>query len=163
MTSTATWQLVAGSVTAPAATLIVPDPAVAPGTAPQVLARFGGAATCMPAGDASLNARPVRLSALLLVTVIVRREVAPAGTLAGANDFVSVGLLVKVATAAAVAPVPPLADETAPVVLVYALAAAEVTETVTVQLAPAASVAPVRPIVLPPAEPPTSVPLAHVV
>src|SRR5438105_820361 len=148
---------------APAATLIVAEPAVAPVTAPQVLARFGVAATCMPAGNASLKARPVRLSALLLVTVIVRREVAPAGTLAGANDFVSVGLLVKVATAAAVAPVPPLADETVPVVLVYALAAAEVTETVTVQLALAASVPPLTPTVLPPATPPLSVPPGHVV
>src|SRR5438094_777286 len=101
-------QLVAGIVTRPLARLTDEEPAVAPVTVPpQVFERFGVAATVIPAGSASLKARPVRLEPLLFVTVIPMREVVPSATLAGVNVFVSVGLLVKVAVAAAVVPVPP--------------------------------------------------------
>src|SRR5258708_2343995 len=117
VTSKATWQVVAGSVMRPDARLTSPEPAVAPVTVPaQVLARFGVAATIMPAGSVSLNASPVRLTALLLVTLIAMRDVVPSGTLAGVNVFASDGLVVKVAVALAVVPVPPLVEETVPVV-----------------------------------------------
>src|SRR5439155_8928860 len=131
-TSNCTRQLVAGIVTRPLARLTEAEPAVAPVTVPpHVLERFGVAATVIPAGSASLNATPVRLEALLLVTVIAIREVVPSATLAGVNVFVSVGLLVKVAVALAVVPVPPFAEDTVPVVFAYAAATAAVTETVT--------------------------------
>ena len=60
-------------------------------------------------------------------------------------------------------PLPPLAELTVPVVLVAAVALAEVTSTDTVQLAPAARLTPLMLIDPPPATPPASVPPAQVV
>src|SRR5437660_1202501 len=107
-----------------------------------------------------------------LLSVIVRVLTSLRPIALGLNAFAIVGwditvseavLLAGPAAPVSLVPVPPFADDTVPVVFVYAAAVAEVTDTVTVQLAPAASVAPLTPIVVPPAAPPLSTPLGQVV
>ncbi|MGH9823513.1 MAG: hypothetical protein ACREDR_09705, partial [Blastocatellia bacterium] len=97
------------NVVSPANGVNVPHP----GTAP------GGAATCNPAGSASVNATPDKLTVEFgLVSVKVRVVVPPRGTLGTPNALLIIGgaSTVRVAVLLA-APVPPLVEVTVLVVL----------------------------------------------
>ncbi|HKV41952.1 MAG TPA: hypothetical protein VJX67_22300 [Blastocatellia bacterium] len=114
------------NVVSPAAGVNVPQPGTAPGTA----------ATCNPDGSKSVNATPVRPTVEFgLVSVNVRLVVPPTGTLGAPNALLIVGgaNTVRVAVLLA-APVPPLVDETKPVVLFLTPAVVPVTSTFTVHV-----------------------------
>src|SRR5262249_11415405 len=107
-------------------------------------------ATVNPGGSVSVKLIPVRLSeAFGFVIVNVRLVVPPTRMLAAPNDFVNVGALATVTVAVLlVAPVPPLVDVTAPVVLFLTPAVAPVTVTVKLHVPLDAMDAPVSVIVL---------------
>jgi len=94
------------------------DPAVAVAIPPQVLVRAFGVAMINPAGRLSVNAIPVSgiVFAAGLVIVNVRLVEPFNGMLAAPNAFTIVGGVPTVKFAVAVLPVPPLVEETAPVV-----------------------------------------------
>ena len=78
-----------------------------------------GSATCRPAGSVSLNAMPVSARlALGLLSVKVSDVFAFNRMLAAPKALVIVGGAATVRLAEAVLPVPPLVDDTFPVVLV---------------------------------------------
>jgi len=103
---------------------------VPPHTVPELLA------TVRPVGSVSLNATPVRAIVLEDGFVIVNvSEVVPFSTIAlGLNALAIDGGPPTVRFADAVFPVPPLVEDTVPVVFVYAPAAAPVTVTLNWQL-----------------------------
>ena len=57
----------------------------------QLVAAAGVAATCVPAGNASVNVAPVNATLLVLFKVKVNVDTAPTAIGSGAKDFVSVG------------------------------------------------------------------------
>src|ERR1700753_1314190 len=99
-----------GAVTAtvivqlPPAVIVPPDsesvllPLVAPVTVPlQVLVSAGVAATTNPVGNASVNATPLKASALLFERVMDRVDVPFCGMLVGENDFTMMGMKMALA------------------------------------------------------------------
>jgi hypothetical protein len=127
--------------TLPPDRLMTPDPAVAVTVPPQVLVTPGVAATSSVAlpgpavtGSVSLKATPLRsplalVFGLLIVNVIVL--VPFSGILVGLNALLIVGGPTTVRFAVAVFPLPPLPEDTMPVVFVYRPAVAPVTVTLT--------------------------------
>jgi hypothetical protein len=95
------------------------EPAVAVVVPPQFVVSPLGVATTKPAGKESVKAMPVREMFPAGLAMVKLREVVPfTGMLAVPNDLVMVGGLATDRFAEAVLPVPPLVDDTAPVVLV---------------------------------------------
>ncbi len=134
------------AATVPPVSETPPDPAVAVGVPPQVLASALGVAITIPAGMVSANATPVRATALAAGFVIVKVSVLlPFGATAlGANAFAIEGGATTPTLAVAVPPVPPSVEVTAPVVLVCVPPAVPVTFTENVHEPLAARVAPER-------------------
>src|SRR5258707_13091697 len=130
----------------PADKLTVPDPATAVAVPPQVLVSPLGVATTNPAGRLSVNATPVSAMVLAAGLVMVKvSEVEPfSGMLAAPNALVMVGGVATVRFAVAVLPVPPLVEETAPLVFVNWPEVVPVIFTTKVQLELTAMVPPVR-------------------
>src|SRR5205807_2391698 len=106
--------------TVPPDRLTVLDPAVAVVVPPHVLFRFGVEATISPAGRLSVNDNPVSETLLFgLVMLMVNNVVPFNGILVGANVLVTVAGEATINVAVLlVAPVPPLVELTALVVLV---------------------------------------------
>jgi hypothetical protein len=126
----------------PAAAVIVPPPH-------EPLMPLG-VATTIPLGNASVNATPLSATVLTWATVKLRLVVPFIGIRAAPNVLVIEGGASTMTLAAAVPPVPPSTDVTAPVVLFCTPAAAPVTFTLNVHDPLAASAAPVRLTLLPP-------------
>ena len=78
----------------------------------------GGFAVTSPTGNKSSNVKAVSATPLLLVMTKLIVAVPLMGMVGAENDLVMVGLMVNVIVAAAVVPVPPLVEDTVPVVLV---------------------------------------------
>jgi hypothetical protein len=119
-------------------------PPVAVGVPPQVLLRFGVEATTSPAGKLSVNDSPVSVTLLFgLVMLMVNKVVPFSGIFVGANVLVTVGALATTKVAVLlVAPVPPLVELTAPVVLETVPDCVPVTFTTIVQLVPGVAMLP---------------------
>jgi hypothetical protein len=119
VTSTFTVQVLPGVAIDPLLTVRLVAPPAGANVAPQVLPIFGVAATCMPAGNASVTAIPFIAPVLVagLVKVSVRVEVPPTAIGVGAKALAIVGGAVTVKIAEAVKPVPPFVELTVPVVL----------------------------------------------
>jgi len=102
------------------ARLTLPDPAEAVIVPPpQVPANPLGVATTNPAGSVSVNATPVcAVEASGLPTTKVKEVDPPSATLAAPKVFVTVAGVTTAKFADAVFPVPPLVEETAPLVFV---------------------------------------------
>src|ERR1035441_9637171 len=115
VTLTDTVQL-ALAASVPADRLTEEEPATAVGVPPQVLFKFGVAATTNPAGNASVNATPVRPIMFEFCTVKVSDVVPFNGMLAVPNALLMPGGDATVTLALAVVPVPPSVDATLPVV-----------------------------------------------
>jgi hypothetical protein len=116
LTETAHVPLVASE---PPARLTEPAPAVAVTVPPQVLVALGVAATTIPLGNVSLNAKPVNARlALGLVMLNVTVLVPPSATEVGLKLLEIEGAVPTLRLAVAVFPVPPLVEVTFPVVLV---------------------------------------------
>ncbi len=132
------------AATVPPDRLTVPEPAVAVAVPPQVLLRFGVEATISPAGRPSVNDSPVSDTLLLgLVMLMVNNVVPFNGILVGANVLVTVAGEATISVAVLlVAPVPPLVELTAPVVLVTVPDCVPVTFTTIVQVAPGVAMLP---------------------
>jgi hypothetical protein len=130
--------------TVPPDRLTVPEPAVAVAVPPQVLLRFGVEATISPAGRLSVNDNPVSDTLLLgLVMLMVNNVVPFNGILVGANVLVTVAGEATINMAVLlVAPVPPLVELTAPVVLLTVPDCVPVTFTTIVHIAPGAAMLP---------------------
>jgi len=94
-------------------------PAVAVGVPPQVLLRLGVEATTSPAGRLSVNDNPLSVTLLFgLLMLIVNKVVPFSGIFVGANVLATLGGLATLSVAVLlVAPVPPLVELIAPVVL----------------------------------------------
>ena len=91
-------------------------------------------ATVNPAGSVSVNPTPVSATWFGLLRVKVNADVAPNAMLVGANAFAITGGATTVSVAVLlIAPVPPLAEVTAPVVLFQLPAATPVTVTVEIE------------------------------
>lgn len=103
----------------PAERLTVDDPAAAVAVPPQVLLRFGVAATTSPAGRLSIKATPLAVELFGLEMAKLKLVVPFTGMVAAPNDLVIERGLATLRFAEAVLPVPPLVEVTAPVVLVY--------------------------------------------
>jgi hypothetical protein len=114
----------------PAAKLTLVAPAVAVAIPPQLFVNDGVAATTMPAGRLSVNARPVRPRLEFGFVTMMVSEVEPLiGIFAAPNALATAGGAATARFAVAVLPVPPLVEVTAPVVFVYWPAVAPVTVT----------------------------------
>src|SRR5262249_50520517 len=125
--------------------LTEPAPPVAVAVPPQVLFRFGVDATTSPAGRLSVNANPLSVALLFGLLMLIRSKVLPfSGIFVGANVLVPLGGLTTVRLAVLlVAPVPPLVELTAPVVLgILAPDSVPVMFTTTVQVAPGVAMLP---------------------
>jgi len=134
--------------------LTVLDPAVAVMVPPpQVPVRPLGVETTRPDGNVSVKATPVSATVLAAGLVMVKvSEVVPFNATVEVPKLLAMtGGATTTNVAVAVAPVPPLVEEMAPVVLVKEPAAVPVTLTVMVQVALAAKVAPLRVTLVPPA------------
>src|SRR5260370_680052 len=120
----------------PADKLTVPDPATAVAAAPQVLVSPFGVATPKQAGRLSVKATPVSGMGLIAGLVMVKvSEVEPFnGMLAAPKALVMVGGVTTTRFAVAVLPVPPLVEETLPVVFTKFPDAVPVIFTVTVHV-----------------------------
>src|SRR5215831_14003911 len=94
-------------------------PPVAVAVPPQVLFRFGVDATTSPAGRLSVKANPLSVTLLFGLLMLMVSKVVPfSGIFVGANVLVTLGGAATVRVAVLlVAPVPPLVELTAPVVL----------------------------------------------
>lgn len=111
-----------------------------------------GLATTRPAGSASTNETPVRVTSLFggvekefgFVSVKLTNVVPPTVVELGRNSLLMVGGLATKRLAVAKFPVPPLVDDTAPVVLSYSPVKDAVTFAVIVQVEFAVTVPPVR-------------------
>jgi hypothetical protein len=126
------------------ARLIEPDPAVAVIVPPpQVPVTPLGVETSKPAGRLSVNAIPLNgMAALGLLIVKLSIVELFSGTVAAPKLFVIAGGAATLRFAEAVLPVPPFAELTLPVTLVYCPAVAPVTVTLKTHVPPAAIVAP---------------------
>jgi len=129
---------VAPIASVPADKLTEVPPGAAAGVPPHVLVNPLVVETTSPAGRVSVKATPARgmVFAAGLVMVNVSDVAVFSGMLADPNAAAMVGGAATARLAVAVWPVPPLADETAPVVLMRAPAAVPVTFTVSVQELP---------------------------
>jgi hypothetical protein len=117
-TLTETVQL-ALAASVPAERLMEPEPATAVAVPPQVLLNALGVATTNPAGRLSVKAIPVSVTLVFGFWMVNVSEVVPfSGIVAAPNALVIVGGEATVKLAVAVFPVPPLVEETAPLVLV---------------------------------------------
>ena len=143
VTLTDTVQL-ALAASVPADRLTEEEPATAVGVPPQVLFKFGVAATTNPAGSVSVNATPVRPIVFGFCTVKVSDVVPFSGMLVAPNASLMIGGDATVRLALAVFPVPPFVDVTLPVVLFWTPAVVPVTLTDNVQLLLAGTVPPAR-------------------
>jgi len=121
-----------------------PDPAAAVAVPPHVLVRFGVAAITSPAGRLSVNDSPVRLTFVLGLLMLMVSDVVPfSGILVAPKPLVTVAgdATVRVAVLL-VAPVPPLVELTAPVVLATVPDCVPVTFITIVQVAPGVAMLP---------------------
>src|SRR5436305_3173201 len=121
-----------------------PEPAAAVEVPPQLLARPLGVATTSPAGRESVNATPVRASDVLgLLMLRVNEVLAFSRMLAAPKPLVIVGGVATLSVAVLlVAPVPPLVELTAPVVLVTVPDCVPVTFTTIVHVLPGVAMLP---------------------
>jgi len=105
----------------PPVKLTIDAPPTAVAVPPQVLLRFGEAATTRPAGRLSVNAMPVKGNAFIAGLPIVNDKLVDPfkGILAAPNAFRIDGGVATVRFAVAVLPVPPFVEVTLPVVFVY--------------------------------------------
>jgi hypothetical protein len=103
----------------PPAKLTMPAPAVAVTVPPQVVVAFGGEATCSPEGSPSVKEIPVRATPLFGFVMLNVSEVeVPSGIAAAPKVWVIEGGLATYRLAVLLAaPVPPLVEVIAPVVL----------------------------------------------
>jgi len=126
--------------------LMLPEPAVAVTTPPQEPETPLGVATTMFAGRLSVNATPASVAVLAVGLVMVYVNVAFVfGAMSmGENDSAIAGGATTISVADAVAPVPPLAEVTALVVLFMVPAATPVTLIVNEQVPLAAMLTPLR-------------------
>jgi hypothetical protein len=100
--------------------LTEPEPAVAVAVPPHVLLRLFGVATTKPAGKLSVNPIPVSVTFAAGLLMVKVSEVVPfSGIELTPNTFAIVGGVATLRFALAVFPVPPLVDDTLPVVFVY--------------------------------------------
>jgi hypothetical protein len=137
-----TQEALAASV--PPERLSAPEPAVAVAVPPQVLFRLFGVAITNPAGKLSVNDSPVRLTFVFGFVMLIVSEVVPfSGILAAPNCLVTFAgeATIRVAVLL-VAPVPPLVELTAPVVLVTVPDCVPVTFTTIVQVLPGVAMLP---------------------
>ena len=141
----------AGMVPLDKLTLLDPALAEIVPPAPHEPLRPLGVATTIPLGNASVNATPLSATVLIWAMVKLRLVVPFIGIRPAPNVLVIEGGASTVTLAAAVPPVPPSTDVTAPVVLFCAPAAVPVTLTLNVHDPLAASVAPAKLTLLPPA------------
>jgi len=128
----------------PAERLMLPDPATAVGVPPQVLFSALGVATTSPAGRLSVNDNPVRLTLVFGLEMLMVSDVVPfSGMVVAPKLLVTVAgeATIRVAVLL-VAPVPPLVELTAPVVLVTVPDWVPVTFTTIVQVAPGVAIDP---------------------
>lgn len=98
--------------------LTTEEPPVAVTVPLQVLVILGVEATTRPEGRLSVNATPVRPMVFGLLMLKLKVVVPLSGMLAAPNDLMIDGGLATLRFAVAVLPVPPLVEDTAPVVLV---------------------------------------------
>src|SRR5689334_7074299 len=124
--------------------LNVPEPAVAVAVPPHVLLRPDGVAITRPAGKLSVNDSPVRLTLVFGLVMLMVSDVVPfSGILVAPNCLVTVAGEATISVAVLlVAPVPPLVELTAPVVLVTVPDCVPVTFTTIVQVAPGVAIDP---------------------
>src|SRR5437660_217587 len=105
-------------------------------------------ATLKPAGKVSLKPTPANVAVLFVLLIVnVKVDVLPCAIDVGLNPLLIEGGDTTVMPADAVLPVPPLLDDTFPVVLLYAPAVVPVTVTLNVQGTPGATEAPLNKIV----------------
>lgn len=152
VTFTTTVQELAVATLPPVRLMLVP-PAVAEGVPPQLLVKAFGLATTTPVGNVSLNATPASATVFAAGLVMVKVSVLVpfSGIELGLKTFAIEGGATTVRLAVAVLPVPPLVEETAPVVLVKEPATVAVIFTTTVQELLTAILPPVRLMLVPPA------------
>ena len=120
------------------------EPPTAVAVPPQLLLRLGVDEITRPVGRLSVNAMPVKANPLLGFWMLKLSEVVPfSGIVDEPNDLVKAGELATVRVAVLlVAPVPPLVELTAPVVLVTVPDCVPVTFTTMVQVAPGVAMLP---------------------
>jgi hypothetical protein len=105
-------------------------------------------ATSNPAGRTSVNPTPVRVVVVFVLFIVNDRVVVlPCAIEVGLNPLLIAGGDTTVMPAVAVLPVPPLLDDTFPVVFVYTPAVVPVTVTLKVQGTPGATEAPLNEMV----------------
>jgi hypothetical protein len=123
------------AATVPPVRLEEPEPATAVAVPPHVFVSPFGVATTRPAGNVSLNASPVRATALAAGLVMVNESVVVplGGRLATPKAFAMLGGATTARLAEAVPPVPPCVEVTLPVVLFCVPGAVPVTFTENVQ------------------------------
>jgi hypothetical protein len=109
------------AATVPPASEILPDPAAAVATPPQVFVSPFGVATTIPTGNESVNATPVSATALAAGLVMVKvKDVVPFnGRLPAPKALAIEGGATTLRLADAVPPVPPSVEVTFPVVLFF--------------------------------------------
>ena len=120
------------------------EPAAAVAVPLQVLLRFGVEATTRPAGRLSVKATPFSVTLVFGLVMLNVSEVVPfSGMLAAPNVLVILGGAATIRVAVLlVAPVPPLVELTAPVMLVTVPDCVPVTFTTIVQVDPGAAIDP---------------------
>src|SRR5260370_1350216 len=134
------------AATVPPVSEILPEPATAVATPPQVLVSPLGVATTKPAGSVSVNATPVSATVLAPGLVMVKvSDVVPFSGIAAAPKALAIeGGATTLMLADAVPPTPPSFELILPVVLFCVPAAVPATFTANVQEVRCARVAPDR-------------------
>src|SRR5581483_3792474 len=133
--------------TVPPDRLTEPEPAVAVAVPPHVFVKPFGFATTRPAGRLSVNDNPVSATLVFGLVMLMVSDVVPfSGILVAPNTLVTVAGEATISVAVLlVAPVPPLVELTAPVVLVTVPDCVPVTFTTIVHVDPGvATLPPVR-------------------
>src|SRR5436305_3807137 len=132
------------AATVPPLRLAEPEPAVAVAVPPQVLVKPFGVATTKPAGRLSVNDNPVSDTLVFGLLMLMVSEVVPfCGILVAAKVLVTVAGVATLSVAVLlVAPVPPLVELTAPVVLVTVPDCVPVTFTTIVHVLPGVAMLP---------------------
>src|SRR5215471_9923614 len=130
--------------------LTVPAPPVAVAVPPQLLVKLGVEATTRPAGRLSVKATPVKATLVLGLVMLKVSEVVPFnGMVSAPNVLVMLGGAATVSVAVLlVAPVPPLVELIAPVVLDTVPDCVPVTFTTIVQVAPGVAMLPPDKLIL---------------
>jgi len=134
----------------PADRLTVPEPPTAVAVPPQLLVKLGVEATTRPAGRLSVKATPVKATFVFGLVMLKLSEVVPFSGIVGApNVLVMLGGLATIKVAVLlVAPVPPLVELIAPVVLDTVPDCVPVTFTTIVQVAPGVAMLPPDKLIL---------------